>query len=748
MFKPPQLPKVLAYLGPTAEAAKLHTGESFSARLEDEIRIHEGQIQAENFLLNTVAKYQHLAEQKQIPREDLNRILRESHYNLETTRQQMMKRYGISAEEFDSPIDFEPVNVADYMRQRAAMIGAVLSSTPVLLRDPWNGKPATARYGFTDFKAEVDGVGFSAIATPRYKGIPFRFAVMKHEHDGYIDNNPAMIMSNEFCDAFEQYHAEKFSDLPIEQDPLIVSMATNLKPNIHDRFHNWLLYDTQAASNVFKQWGDDIYFVEHADKNPLLINYEQVALCFHLYSWQTLFHKNPSLEDTMYQRLENCMDQVHQFGAFLKEKGNPQAAEIEESTAYAVLSNICFVLNPFDARFQQILEHYPDVKHKLLEVRDDGKGIGATLERLHGYEDGVPSQKYGGAKEAVMEYILRYPLQEEIQEKLREERSAGRPSDWQEVDGKHIYTMNLKHYQALPPDIRNQLNHVPDSGVFAKINAALAKLPEGMREDISSRVAVSEEGYFFMRMDRKELDYTQFEPYTQNKKVLLIDIPQGKELAFTNQKKLSLKNRVKKQDFHLKGGEDILAINVRDKDAAEIILDAARRPEGIDPERAIAKAQELANTIGEKSAGDIYKIDRKLAASDRLYEFTKSGYYQKTLTKQLAKAPGPIAMELHSGGEQRLIKGAFVYLPQSNDTDNPDCHLIENTDFRRDYKLPLGTETLPALKLSTDSSLMQYDHAQQAFEDFMQTLHEANVQITHGASKAEQLAKGGRGLFS
>src|SRR5579884_3808352 len=156
MFAPPALPKTLVYFGPVKEVAKLHEGEDFTARLEEEIRIHQGQIQAENLLLNTVARYRHVADAHHISRDDFNAAMRESHYQLDIAKKILMEKYGIPEAELNQPLDAGHMDTADYMRQRAAMMGSVLSSTPVLLRDPWGGKPATAQYGFTDFKAEVD----------------------------------------------------------------------------------------------------------------------------------------------------------------------------------------------------------------------------------------------------------------------------------------------------------------------------------------------------------------------------------------------------------------------------------------------------------------------------------------------------------------------------------------------------------------------------------------------------------------
>jgi len=750
MFTPPKLPKVLVYFGSISDVAKLHAGQGFGIRIEEEIDAHQGAIQAENLLLNTVAKYQHIARMKNIPREQLNELLRSSHYRLDGVKDILMRQYDISDEDFNQPIDFEPVDTADYMRVRATMMGAVLSSTPVLLRDPWGGRPVTTQYGFSDFKAFVDGISFSAIATPRYKGIPFRFAVMKHEHDGFTDNNPAFIMSNEFCDAFELYNADRYGNLPVEDHPLIKALSLNFKPNIHDRFHNWLLYDVDAASDAFRQWGNDIYLVDHADKNPLLINYEFVAMSFHLYVYQVLFEKNPTLKDDMYENLMGCIVEIEKFGAFLSARSHPKADEVKESTIYAVLSCICFVLNPFEEQFQKLLQRYPDVKQKMLEVRQDGRGIGAILQRLHGYEDGVSSQRFGGASEAVIEYILRYPLAGELRARLNAERSGGRTDDWQTVDGKHIYTMNLENYHTLPPKLRDQISALPDADVLGLIDNALKAIPNGLRQEVIQRIEVSEEGYFFFRLDRNEIDYTQFEIRKQLKKVLLIDIEPGQVVNFANQKNLTIHGHVKKQFFNLAGGRDLLAVNVRDAAISDEILAFAGTGQSIDPDRAITKAKEIAAMTGEKSATDMYKIEREIAK--RLYNFTESGFYQIDLEKYLAQAPGPIIMQLYSGGDQRLIKGAFVYLPLGKDPEtdkNPDCHLIENTDYKRDYMSPFGTDVLQPVCLKKTSSLMTYHpNAQGALEDFLHTLHRANFQITHGASAAARFDESVPGLFS
>lgn len=489
MFTSPSTATVHTFFKGIAEVETLHAGEGFNQRLEAEIALHQGQIHAENLLLNTIARYRDVALANGLTRNSFNKMVRDARYDLTVLRKQMVSI--ANGMDLDQLPEDGAINTADLMRQRAAMLGAVMSSTPILLRDPWGGQPVTAKYGFEDAKAVVGKIGFSAIATPRYKGIPYRFAVMKHEHDGFVDHNPAIILSDAFCDAFEDYRSAWGGNA--NDHPLMKAMVAALKPSVHDRFHNWLLYDTDAKSDAFKAWGDDIFFVDHKDKNPLLINYEQVALCFHLYVHQTLSRLVPGHENILFAQLENCIAEIEKFRRHMLAQQNQLADDIADATHFLIASNICFVLNPFDDRFRSCLAHVHDVYERIVTPQSNGGGIAHTLAMLHGGSDTVPSLRYGGAKEAVFEYILRYPLVEEIQARR----------------GTHRGHLGARAVDAL----------------LQGVEPSLAKR-------LSTRIVPDENGFLFLRIERSEIDFTRFHCSTSGKACSFGRYPQGADCLF------------------------------------------------------------------------------------------------------------------------------------------------------------------------------------------------------------------------
>lgn len=701
MYSNPQTTRVNAFLDDIADVATLHAGETFTQRLEAEIAAHQGQIHAENLLLNTIARFRGIARAKGKSREWFNQAVRDARYDLTLLRQ------AISVIADGADMDQLPtggvIDTANLMRQRAAMLGAVMSSTPVLLRDPWGGQPVTAKYGFKDAKATVGNIGFSAVATPRYNGIPYRFAVMKHEHDGFIDHNPAIVLSNEFCDAFEHYRAQ--TGCAAHDHPLMRAMVLALKPSVHDRFHNWLLYDTDAKSHAFKAWGDDIFFVDHKDTNPLLINYEQIALCFHLYVHQALCRLVPDHSKTIYALFENCIAEIEKFRRFMIGQGTLQADDIADATHYLIASNICFVLDPFTQRFQDCLAHVPAVHDRLVTAQPNGRGIAHTLRMLHGGSDTVPSRRFGGAKEAVFEYILRYPLVEEIQAR------------------------------------QGAATIATGSGAIADI---LEGIPQQLSQKLSDRIVADDSGFLFLRLDRSEIDYTSFTTRSQQKRVLLVDIPVGQTVTFESTRRVSLLETVTKQRFALRGGRDILAVNLRDEKVAQDILTQATTPDGVDPALVVKQAQYLAQLTGNTEVADLYGLSKAKAQSDTLYGFRGTGFYVQTLQKRVASSVGPIILNLENGDDQRLLRGVFVYIPFGAPIANdptPDCHLMEERDYQRDYETREPTQALPRFAM-TSGNLIDGQSDQGAVHEVLERLLAYNISVAHQGDSFAQTQGG------
>lgn len=141
MFTSPSTATVHTFFKGIAEVETLHAGEGFNQRLEAEIALHQGQIHAENLLLNTIARYRDVALANGLTRNSFNKMVRDARYDLTVLRKQMVSI--ANGMDLDQLPEDGAINTADLMRQRAAMLGAVMSSTPILLRDPWGGQPVT-----------------------------------------------------------------------------------------------------------------------------------------------------------------------------------------------------------------------------------------------------------------------------------------------------------------------------------------------------------------------------------------------------------------------------------------------------------------------------------------------------------------------------------------------------------------------------------------------------------------------------
>ncbi len=272
---------------------------------------------------------------------------------------------------------------------------------------------------------------------------------------------------------------------------------------------------------------------------------------------------------------------------------------------------------------------------------------------------------------------------------------------------------------------------------YMKLFEKLQKFPEKTQKLLMQHTEISDEGLAFFRIDRNDLDYTKFAKKEQNKRVLLIDIPKGEELSFTNTKTLGVQKQIVKQNFHLTAGEDVLAINIRNEEAAKMILDYATINGKVDPIRALKKAKVLKEINSFNEAADLYKLQKNIAIS--LYDFEESGHYTKNLTKFLAKIPGPAVIDLHSGGDQMLVRGAAIYIPHGKKPekdDDPDTHFIENTDYKRDYANTVNTDDdLPAISFKDSSRLAE--HVSSIFK-YMAELRNLNNEITLGQKQADR----------
>ncbi|MDX1975729.1 MAG: hypothetical protein SFT92_08680 [Rickettsiales bacterium] len=724
----------------------LHEG-AFAESVNREIKRLEGYYLACSDWLNNASRSRSLATHLGLEQTVYEEIAKQEHY---LSHRILEKLEAKAQEQGHSPAqiqqwenDAQLVNVKNIARQRMLMMQSILHASPVIMRDPFGGGKA-GEYGFGDGKvtqifegkASVGEMKFSATASPKMHGYVFRFAVcnVPKTEEGYNDNNPAMILDNRIVDGIEAWHKEKFGDKPLEENPLLASMAENLYPNIHDWVHSWLLYDVKSKSKDFQQWGADIFFdVPHLIQNKLVINYEMLSMSLHRYVWNTLMDHEPDIKEHLYEKLEDYMKQIKDYSAWVAEhQGAEVAQKQEEYLAYAVLTNITFVLDPKEERMQKILDEYPTAKAQLDKI------LGKALDLLHSDVKGIPSQRTQGELEDVDRYTMRYPMADEVQARLKAQRIGSKSGETVTLpSGSRIYTENLAEFEKMPETIRVQVKNVRDSNTYGVLNRALEKLPEALRDAVAQRVELDDAGRMFFRVKREEVDLEKLDKRTQDKRVLLVQVPKGQRIPIHPRVQVSLLEQVKRQETWVTD-KDIVAFNVADKNIADQILEAGH---GTDIPAMIAKAKQLAAS-GREDADDIYPLSVEKAK--QIYEFKGSGFYESlNRERYVARADGPMVMKLHDDSNQRVFDGVIIYIPDNEkpfkDDTNPDLHFAEGKDFVRTHQSPSGVKGLKSITLKASSELAKPlgdAELNRALDEFLPQLDTINRMIDHGEGHA------------
>jgi hypothetical protein len=658
------------------------------------------------------------------------------------------------------------INPKQIARQRMLMMRTVMNSTPVLVTDLLS-QGSKGVYGFGAGKAQqifagkakVGDMSFSAIASPRLfrepgvkdSGYVLRYCVGKVPFNGFEEDHPVYMLDPKIVESLTAWHASAYPNQPIQENPLISSMINLLLVPTHDWGHSWLLYDANAVTEAFKEWGDDIYEVEHRDKNKLIINYEIVVAATHKYTWQVLQDSDPSVLPAILQELRSYHEHVTDFAKFVRgQSGEERASKEEIYLMYVPLSTLPCVVDWNKSELQQLYSQYPVVAEQTVRI------LGNFFTIMASHDDGVPAKSAGGAFKSTAEYIREYPLRLELAERLRQERI--RVLSITETGG--VASEPFHAFRNLPPEVASQFSGaIPDPSVLPTLSFALEKLQSSMSNvgydqaaiaRVLDRVKVAPSGHIFFKLGRQELDIDRFPVCEQDKRVLLVSIPEGVQVPLRTRTSVSLMGEVTKQHT-VATSSDMLAFNVENKQRAEEILAAGDGLTGAEFFSAIIrKGNELVNVESAEGANDIYPIRKEVAR--RLYGTDTTGFRELLGRKRFASATGgPVELDLHDGSTQRTLNGVFVYIPGAesgavgNMDRDPDLHGIEARVFNRTYSA--SADSIQPFSLRAESELtgaLNPTLLARALHEFMETLSEINLQIDLGSGNREL----GRGLFT
>ena len=674
---------------------------------------------------------------------------------------------GFSADQIAKVVsEAGAINPKQIARQRMLMMRTVMNSTPVLVSDLLSTR-STGAYGFGDGKAQqifegkahVGDMSFSAIASPRLfkepdvkdSGYVLRYCVGKVPFRGFEEDHPVYMLDPKIVESLTAWHASAYPNTPIQDNPLISSMINLLLVPTHDWGHSWLLYDANALTDAFKDWGDDIYAVEHRDQNKLIINYEIVVAATHKYTWQVLQDSDPKVLPAILEELRNYHEHVGAFATFVRRRSGEERASKEESyLMYVPLSTLPCVVDWNKSELQGLYRQYPVVAEQTSRI------LGNFFTILASNDDGVPARSVGGDFKPTAEYIREYPLRLELAERLRQERV--RTLSITETGG--VASEPFHAFRNLPPQVASQFTGtIPDPSVLPTLSFALERLRSNLSDvgydqaaiaRVLDRVKVMPSGHIFFKLFREELDIDRFSVCEQDKRVLLVSIPEGIQVPLRTRTSVSLMGEVTKQNT-VATPSDMLAFNVGSEQLARQILAAGKGLSGEEFMRAIiSKGNELVNVESAEGANDIYPIRKEVAR--RLYGTDATGFRELLGRKRFASATaGPVELDLHDGSTQRTLDGVFVYIPGAesgavgNMDRDPDLHGIEARVFDRTYSA--AAASIEPFSLRAESALtgnVDPTPLTRALHEFMETLSEINLQIDLGSASSEL----GRGLFT
>jgi hypothetical protein len=742
---------------------------SFATRVNRELERISAYYEAVGLWANVEHRTALLAERLNVPKEQYRALLAESGMNSLVAFGRLLTQAeasGLSPDDIAKVVSqARSIDPKPTARQRMLMMKTVMNSTPVIVADLLSSRNL-GNYGFADGqkaqifagKAKVGGMSFSATASPRLfkeegvrnSGYVFRFCVGKCAFAEFEEDHPVYMLDNKVVETITAWHQHSLPDVPLENNPLLVSMTKLLLVPTHDWGHSWLLYDTNAKTQAFKNWGNDIYAVEHLDKNKLLINYEILTASMHKYTWQVLFNSNPRLKPTIMDELSRYHEAVLSFASFVQQQWGDERAHKEENyLMYIPLSTLPCVLDWRMPELGSLLSQYPIVRDQVTQI------LGNFFDILSSNHDGVPSKSLDGQLISTAEYIRGYPLREEMASRLRQERLESLVNS--ATGG--ISVEAFRAFRDLPACISNQFpESIADPSILPTLAFSLTKLKtalqgEGMDssqiERVYERVHIAPSGHLFVRLERNEIDYDKFSLCKQDKRALLVEVPEGMEIAIRTRTRASLVSQVTKQHT-VATGDDMVAFNVQNSSHAEEILRAGAELSGEQRIQAlIAKANELASVQSATGADDIYPIRKTVAA--RLYGSAETGYRELLGRTRFACAScGPIELPLHDGSVQKTLSGVLVYIPgtepelSGNNDPDPDLHGIEAGAFDRTYSA--SASSITPFYLRSNSALVQGADAARvslALHRFVKDLEEINLQIDLGASSGAL----GKGLF-
>jgi hypothetical protein len=658
---------------------------------------------------------------------------------------------------YDALTEIYGIDIRSIARTRTQMNATVMVSSLALIENPFPENP-TKQEGQTFFESRlsVKDATFRANGgmkpTDNFHTIFSVGAVTLHDDQGSFEVDfPVYSLPREFFKSAVAWHKDKYGNDNLAESPFIQNANSLMSRRIHDWIHAAVLYDTQALTEIFQDWANDIYFVPHILDDAGMINYELLANHVQYKVWQHIFEKDPDAKKEVIQEAKQYLKDLEELKDFMNQKDpdNDLNAELIEHMAYVGMRGVFDIIDYDDPELIEALNDFAGFKRSIELLPEKSRLFLDAIYKTNELPFGMREEKIMGIDAILLDYMQKLHIEATQYRNLQ--IIEGFANDVPK-DGR---TPLNAAYQELPQPILDQIVGVSGEGnpkflismdkmdfrIFRQLNEELAKIKdtygEKIYEAIVKKVEVDKTGHFYFKIDREDVDLSNAEKIVQRKGALLIQATEPIDLTVIRRSNLTNKQEGGKET--VEPGE-IIVINTPNEALAKELLRQATDGETVDFQLLFKLAKQKAtkgfvelDDIYPNSADkilDVYQIDDQKQKDGKVV--IKPGFYYSKPNTRRGVRMDVVSMDStkQNTDRRRILEGAVVenHIQKEGETD---IFPVDSRSFNRIYA-PTKYNDLPHIKLNDrfleKAGLAPDDKEEfeQAFEKTLKTLAKVN----------------------
>jgi hypothetical protein len=585
-----------------------------------------------------------------------------------------------------------------------------------------DGKPEVVT--FFDSRENGGGMEFSANGGIEMAGYTAVFSVMKRkcvdDEGEYEIDYPVYSLPREVFVALQDWHEAVFPNQPFAENKLLKLGQKMMSRRVHDWIHAAILYDAKAITSSFKLWSDNSFFVEHLLDDPGMINYELLANNLHFEVWQDIYKQDPGAKDEVLGDVAEYTELVEMFSQWHHDQGlitQDEAHRMGIFMSYLGVRSTYDILRYDDKDLTTVIG-----QSKLAEEASTllPPKTRKFLDHIYAQDQKLPFRMGSDQRLSKVEILNEYVvgLKDEAHAYRNEFINIALRTDFPQAREVPLAYEDALLAEVIQEQIRNLDLSKGDPRAYKRLNEFFAKINLEYGEEMADLMAnltdVDQDGYFYVRLNQNELDFSEATEVVHQKGAFLFQIPSENtdDITVNLVRVNTLISSQKGSQIAAKPG-DVILVNTQNPDLVQQLLDEATREGKVDITILLARIK-FYSEHGFSQLQDMYVYDKsKLVDTFVLPNRNSSdevgtesvevspGYYVTKENHRLAMQSGPVSLDpsnKQNTGRHRITSGAVVK-NHVQKTEGLDIFPVQEQSLSRFYN-GAARKNLPLLKLN------------------------------------------------